>query len=336
MTNVLNPDPRDEAESGTNLSKLRILRLNGQTLDLDWAWPADLQQVSLAQVFEALALAQEVDPHTLLELGRCILWAAQSAEGPPSFSHACQLLRCSHNGQTLSANHRLHLQDDDQIEVGLCRFSVSTPHLHQAASAASATAAPSEVGPDWGALAGTSPQGIADLLGASVLESQMTEALAMADANDPLARWHQHYLRHLRFPHEQVQDGAWSAGTSAAAASSGKAHAWQDPFDTLIKEQQRANLSEMLGQGENIGAVLLTLDAQSDQDILSSPTPDNVLHLFAPEHWQAPNENQTLPLLSRIEHHGVALNSAIRSDDMQTAPMAANSPPDSPHLTDKP
>lgn len=326
---------------------LHILRLQGQALNLVWPWPETSAQINLTQVFEAMAL--EVDETTGQELERCILQNTTGPQGGLSFSHHCLSLRCSHNGQTVPAGQRLWLQDDDRLEIGLCRLGISTPPLARPEPTADvpspepggiASPALAHEGmalEELEALGNTALQSIGELLGVPALEAQQAESAAEADNSDPLARWHRHYLHQLRFPHQPPDHTAWSLDAASTTQPSGPAQAMLDPLEQLIHAQMpELGLAEMLGQSQDIDTVLVTLGTQGEQDILSPPEPENVLHLFAPEHWQSPDERLDLPLLSRMEHHGIAIDSAIRVSDMRGAPAVADSSTDSPDPTEQP
>lgn len=303
---------------------LHILRLYGEALNLRWHWPESLPWVNLALVFEVLGLP--VQEHTRQELERCTLWPATRAGELLSFSHECRTLRCSHNGETVPAGHRLWLQDDDWIEVGLCRWSIRTQRAVVIEPPIPATAAETHEGSAEGA---ELPPLVAELVAqATGEETDKTadQGLLEIDSINPLVGWHDRYLHHLQFPHDSGHNMEWSVDGTATGGPYSRDRSLPDPLNSLIDRYANGNsLGEMLGQSEDIGTVLNAMPSQETEDILRAPPVDNVLHLFAPDDWRAPNEQLMLPLLSRMEHHGVALDSAISVRDMSAVALPPNS-----------
>lgn len=319
---------------------LHISHCAGTPVDLRWAWPADLTQCDLAQVLSNLDLAapdRDDMAHGHFELS--------TGPGPQALAwqHACRVLRCSLNARVLPAGQRVWLQEGDVLEVGLCRMVLQHGAERVAPAQAllpvelTALAAP-------GMDAGAAPDALDDLLRSSRWADELVQAQASAevpplDADTPLSQlapaeatppmdalvrdapehalqaWHSLYLRRLQAPQEVGTDTAWSGMAQRQEQAGG------DPLDALMRQAgERGALSDLLGESVHISTVLAQLDASSGSDVLAPDAPVNVLHLFAPEGWQAPDLNERVPVLNRQEHHGIALDSALPLSEAQTQP----------------
>lgn len=136
--------------------------------------------------------------------------------------------------------------------------------------------------------------------------TDIADGLKPKTPDDPLGQWHTQYLRRLQSPNEALHQGEW-VGLSEQQQNS---HA--DALEDLMQQSKAGpDLSALLGQDTHINTVLVQLDAHGVNDLFEPPESVNVLHLFAPEGWSAADQSAQVPLLSRQEHHGMALDSAV-------------------------
>jgi hypothetical protein len=327
--------------------QLHITRFEGQALQLRWAWPSKLNKVDLATVLDTLGLApQAVEEahHVSFHL------APHQSAASLAVSHNCSQLRCSINGQKLATNHLVWLQQGDVLDVGLCRLALeatqdpapapapkiddvdltrlasgvqarsSVDRLLDAPDAfddllhatpwRTAPAATDELAPQVQVHAPTQLPGAHAAKRREPLAqtpvTDIADGLKPKTLDDPLGQWHTQFLRRLQSPNEALSQGEW-VGLSEQQQNS---HA--DALEDLMQQSQTGpDLSALLGQDTHINTVLVQLDAHGVNDLFEPPESVNVLHLFAPEGWSAADQSAQVPLLSRQEHHGMALDSAV-------------------------
>lgn len=325
---------------------LCITHLEGRQLGLDWPGLSGRGHADFFQVLIETGL--QPDPAVVADHSRCRFMRGGSADTSGlAFAHTSQTLRCQLNGHSIGAGQQVWLQAGDVLEIGLCRSEIKSQDLPAATvplssgrSAEPMTAAALAL--DLRDLAASQPSAIhqapdalLDLLGSGVdhdappapparpprppshagtapAESPRIEPVFERVADEPLSQLHERYLRRLRSPFEQHAESAWSDLMLQGEQAN------SDPFDQLMEEADKGpDLDHLLGQSAHINAVLVQLDTTGELGILDPDHPESLLHLFAPPEWRAPDTAQALPLLSRQEHHGVALDSAISPDALE-------------------
>ena len=325
--------------------QLHITRFEGQELQLRWPWPPNLIQVDLATVLDKLGLPEQaVEEAHLVSFHVARNHSAQSM----AVTHNCVQLRFSINGQKLTSGHLVWLQQGDVLDVGLCRMALEATQNNAQAPApkiddvdlttlASGVQARTSVdrlldaadafddllrATPWrtaaAALDGSTPKVPAQTkpqmahevkrleLPAPTQVTDIADGLRPKTQDDPLGQWHTQYLRRLQSPNEALHQGEW-VGLSEQQQNN-HANALED-----LMQQSNAgpDLSALLGQGIHINTVMLQLDEHGVNNLLDPPESVNVLHLFAPKGWSATDQSAQVPLLSRQEHHGMALDSAV-------------------------
>lgn len=131
--------------------------------------------------------------------------------------------------------------------------------------------------------------------------------------DDPLATLHKHYMRKLRNPTHNDELALWQDLVRGAQAQQ------IDPMQQWMQVAgDRPSLDDLLGQPQSIAAVIQSLDGLGANDLMGPVSHDSVLHLFAPEHLRAPEQESleslvrhSLPGLTLREHHRLALDSAM-------------------------
>lgn len=339
-----------EHEPSTGL-QVHLTRWEGQVLALGCAWPAGQTRVDLGSLLQALDLSEEARQ----EVQHCRLHRPEAGAERIGFEHACSVLRCSLNGQVLPAQQLVWLQEGDVLDVGLMRLELRTTPLARTASAAAE--APDEA-LDLRSLANEprhafdrlapqrAPDAIDDLLRhtptevldclaatipveASSAQSEGQEAAKGSSAGgadvalqalpsdageDPLNVWHARYLQRLQSPMTPLAETDWHQTQSRQRLSG------HDPMAELMAQADDGlPLAGLLGQSEHISTVLAQLDDRDSSQLLSDPENTNVMHLFAPAGWQEPDAAQ-VPLLTRQEHHGLALDSALALTETPISP----------------
>ena len=303
--------------------QVHLTRWQGQALALCWHWPHGQRHVDLSSVLQALDLPMDADD----EAQHCRLHLSEGGTVRMGFEHACRLLRCSLNGRALPASELVWLQEDDVLDIGLlrlewrCGVEATPPRQtgHEIDEALDLRTLADGTRSAFNDLAAQrAPDALDDLLRSTPsdpLASLATQAPGMAqqpldvlqppDKGDPLSQWHAHYLQRLQSPAAALAETDWHLTQSRHNRSS------QDPMaDLMAKAQDGLPLAGLLGQSEHISAVLAQLDDHGTNPLLSEPEEVHVMHLFAPPGWQAPDSAQ-VPLLTRQEHHGISLDSAI-------------------------
>jgi hypothetical protein len=324
--------------------QLHINRFEGQALQLRWAWPSNLKKVDLATVLDKLGL-----PVQAVEEAHCVSFhlAPHPSASSMAVSHNCTQLRCSINGQKLATNHLVWLQQGDVLDVGLCRLALEATQdnapapapkiddvdLTSLASGVQARSAVDRLLDAPGAfddLLHATPwhTAAADTLGPAPKGQLQTQPLVAHEAkrfepaaqppvtdiadglkpktqDDPFGQWHTQYLRRLQSPNEALHQGEW------VGLSEQQQNKHTDVLEDLMQQSKAGpDLSALLGEGTHINTVMLQLDEHGVNNLLDPPENVNVLHLFAPEGWSAADQSAQVPLLSRQEHHGMALDSA--------------------------
>jgi hypothetical protein len=147
------------------------------------------------------------------------------------------------------------------------------------------------------------------------------DGLAEPAQEQALDQWHALYIRRLQAPHENSTESAWVGLTEQHAG------ARVDAMSSLMTRAEKGpDLSSLLGESEHISSVLSRLDDPKDPDWLAATETVNVLHLFAPHNWQAPTSPTDVPLISRQEHHGMAIDSAVSLSSTPPAPSRDQTP----------
>lgn len=325
----------EHPQQGHTTPQVCVTRCEGEVLAQCWHWPTPQTQVSLARVLVDLALqasdTQEMQ-HCMLELTAHPTLIA--------LRQGSQRLRCSLNGQTVETGQLVLLQDGDVLEVGLCRFEIRPAHWRAQPQTQSQSEALSvdawadltQLAPD-AMKTDAPPDALDDLLRNTQRADEWLAAerdagrvstvvqvdepgqerpgpsapYAEADAPQKLLQaWHALYLRRLESPQEAMAADGW------AGVSTQQNHASSDVLDMLMQQAgDGPSLATLLGENAHISSVLAQLDAQGETDLLTPDAPVNVMHLFAPEGWQAPDTQGRVPLLNRQEHHGMALDSVL-------------------------
>lgn len=337
------------------LPRLWITRFQGQALALPWAWSATEPSVNLTELLTRSG--QEGDKASLSDLASCRVGVVgEHSAARLAFEHSSRTLRCQHNARLLAPGQLAWLEPGDVLEVGLCRCEIrDIEDANTSAGAPGATAPEPLPEVDLTALTAlrppsldSPPGGLMDLLGPE-LQSQPSEGLGSpasgmprpipaesdalgeantelqtdADADEPLSQLHDKYLRRLNSPFTDPGEGTWTD----LARDGQQANA--DPFDTLMVEAgDGRSLHAMLGLGERIDGVLAQLEQLGEANILSPEPAHKLLHLFAPAAWREAQAHQRLPQLSRQEHHGITLDSALNPDALE--PHSTSSHRDKP------
>lgn len=137
-----------------------------------------------------------------------------------------------------------------------------------------------------------------------------------------LEQWHALYIRRLQAPYENATQTAWLGMTEQRAGPRVDAMS-----SLMLQAEEGPNLSTLLGETEHISSVLSQLEEPKDPEWLAATESENVLQLFAPRNWQAPKSAADVPLLSRQEHHGMAIDSAVSlSNTPPAAPSRVHTP----------
>lgn len=306
----------------------RLTRCQGQALDLSWPWPDGQDRVCLSALLEDLALPlQPLADEAQVRFHRA--WGLEASA--VAVEHRCQELRCSLNGQWLPPQQLVWLQQGDVLDVGLYRLELDgrqpdadTPASPLACDPAAAAPladldltrladAPHRQGPPLLLPASAAPASLVDLLGRQDGQPADDPAIAAMTAaparreDELLDQWHQRYLQRLQSPEAALRDDEDWAHLSLEEVTHRV-----DAFDQLKEaDGAKSPLAHLLGQNDSIEAVLSQLDAHGPVDLFAQGEPPNVLHLFAPAGWAAAQRHERLPSLTRLEHHGISLDSAV-------------------------
>ena len=140
----------------------------------------------------------------------------------------------------------------------------------------------------------------------SASQPQWDAVVAAPRDEDHLQRWNAQYLRRLQSPLEPLTHDDW------AGMAKGSQGPRVDAMDALMqKANDGPEMPQLLGQSDQIGIVLAQLDEHGTSDVMEPPVHTDVMHLFAPAGWRPEQVKEPVPLLSRQEHHGMALDSAV-------------------------
>ena len=310
----------------------RVTRHQGQALDLSWPWPQGQDQVRLSALLEDLGLPlQPAAEEAQVRFHRA--WGLEASA--VAVEHQCHELRCSLNGEVLQPQLLVWLQQGDVLDVGLyrlelaCRQAGDDDRVADVAADPSAPDAPAEhidltlladaphrQGSPLLAPHAAEPSRLDDLLlRAEPAETAPAAAAVVAAVADLpptreeqlLSQWHARYLQRLQSPEARLQgDEDWAHLTLEEVANR------VDALDELkASEGAETSLSRLLGQRDGIDTVLSQLDAHGPHDLFAPSEPPNVLHLFAPQGWAPTQRHERLPSLTRLEHHGLSLDSAV-------------------------
>lgn len=306
-----------------------VTRCEGLVLAQCWRWPEQEARVDLSRVLADLAL-QVADAQEMLD---CQL---ELTAHPMliALRQSSQHLRCSLNGQAVEAGQLVLLQDGDVLEAGLCRFEIkpanwqaqpTTPSIDAwtdltqlAPTVPETVAAPDALDDllenthraDESLAASRTPTAAPMVRPATTVDDPSPQTDATGANNDAaqhsLQAWHALYLRRLESPQEAMGTDGW------AGVATQQSHSTQDVLDMLMQQANEGpDLAALLGENAHISSVLAQLDAHGEKALLTPDEPVNVMHLFAPEGWQAPSMQGRVPLLNRQEHHGMALDSVL-------------------------
>ncbi|QDL54680.1 TagK domain-containing protein [Rhodoferax aquaticus] len=333
--------------------ELRGLFYLGQAFDFTWQWPTQATHVHFAELLRACPAPGVAH---MPYLDACTLHARAAPSGTQwSVSPESGDIACSVNGQALEEGSMAQLHDGDTLEVGLLSFQV-----HLLAPSAQAHAADlamqrfvltdlDEVAPDEGY--DTRLRGISDLINTELVTDPAANGPAAAppsattEQGDVLSVLHTQYLRKLRDPAYNSDEGHWQGLVQARESA-----ATLDPFDDLkLRAGNENSLSDLVGQAQTIGEVFADLDEAMAHEFMKPDRADSVLHLFAPKELQAqaPAESAatalpgslahllqaSLPGLTLREHHSLSLDSAMPlfSDTPDTATKAPTLNTAAPH-----
>lgn len=336
-----------------------ITRFEGQALQLCWSWPQAPLQVDLGSILESLDLPlqpheqerlvrfhREQGPqmlslameHSCTQL-RCSLNGQALAAGEWVYLHRGDVLEVG----------LCRLELDQAAPVHRPREPLEDVDLTQLAPADSSRASvdkmltPSDAFDDllaatpWQSLQaqGMQPERAAGVAldakprsqplpmpgadsavsGHSSESSQaLSDGLMVPEHDDLLRQWHTQFLRRLQSPHDSLPQVKWVGVTRQHQGHQG------DVWGRLLQDNANPDLSALLGQDAHISNVLAQLDDHGHSDWLDPPASVNVMHLFAPEGWTPAEASAQVPLLTRQEHHGMALDSALPLSDTTTRP----------------
>lgn len=315
------------------LVRLHVSCFEAQAMQLSWSWPSAEDRTDVGSVLRALALPLQAhgQEHNV-ELSLVVRAGAQRV----MLEHNCVDLRCSLNGRMLQAGERVELRHADVLDVGLCRLEVDMPqaalqayedvdlrdlahgfdgHWQEALMLQKADRLDDLLQSSWepkGQSASDEASGgvsLTDTPWHEHLQAQITDATDLSGEKG-LEYWHERYLRHLQAPNDQQTLGEW------VGPSSVKAVGHTDAYEQLLTQAlEGPELATLLGQEEHINAVLAQLGTHDELALLAPDQTDNVMHLFAPDNWKPNDVHQTMPSLTRQEHHMVSLDSVLFSSE---------------------
>ena len=162
----------------------------------------------------------------------------------------------------------------------------------------------------WQSLLGTD---MADQAMSGVENPHSVQAPATERGRDPdvgrprdlLDDLHQRYLQRLRAPHAKRTE-AWQQHEQV------QTHSQQDEFARLRREAGEGSLHEFLSKAQATPSVISNFDDFGASEVLAPETFDSILHLFAPQEYQAePVRQPGLPDITRREHHHLSIDSDI-------------------------
>lgn len=340
-----------------------VTRCQGRELDMPWRWPDGCEQALLSTLLDDLRLPlQPSADETRVHLHR----TPGALSGSVAVAHHCVELRCSVNGIQLAPRVMAWLQQGDVLDVGLYRlelrwelqggdvvpsqgsegaFNEPTKDTRQASAAdvdltlLAAGLRADGVSPLLSHLA--APDGVEDLLGrpdwssadsgepalgatgAVPLPEAVSDALAPEQAEHALLNhWHARYMLRLRSPDAVLDDvEGWAHLSPQDIADNADALE-----DLKARTDPTAELSSLLGHSTHIDTVLSQLDPHGPHDLFEHPEPQSVLHLFAPEGWTPAHQGGVLPSLTRLEHHGISLDSALSIRSETSGPVQPGEP----------
>lgn len=282
-----------------------VTHLYGRTVDCNLLLPKQQKILELANLLADAGL----EIYVWSETEQCRFHVLPEHGSGLGFEHACCQLRCSLNGRNISKNEWSWLQDGDFLEIGLMRLQVRLVGTTNTAR----QKWKHDASFDLRHLAKVSVDElhVCALGGLIRMEEDSRDTVSVEPGeNDPLSQWNQRYLQRLKTPGAPFDEAKnWAVEKNVAKAKT------QDPMGDLIAlANQGPAIPEILGQSDHINSVLAVLD-DSGGDPLSKPIePDRVMHLFAPDGYRSPDVVFRLPALTRQEHHGMSLDSAIQTN----------------------
>jgi len=324
----------------TTLLELHGLQHHGQAFDHVWQWPPAAECVHFEDILHACPLHNfSLMPHLdACTLRRC----GEASQTVWQFSTGSSDIACNVNSTALDPGAPRELHDGDILEVGLYRFRVHIPCAAQAApnplNDFRLTDLDAPVHEPFAAVNTTAQfrTDFADLISLSLEQNPLpsaqqasafaapaadaaaTQAPSLASA-DPLDTLHAQYLRKLRDPAYNGDDAVWQNLVQAKEVSTSA-----DAFEDIKTEAGPSQiLEDLLGQSRSIDDVLAGLGTIGVEDVLTPEPFDSVIHLFAPQDLQpkaaanlvqdplAQLVQNSLPSLTRREHHSLTLDSAM-------------------------
>lgn len=335
----------------TPIHSLELIGLqhHGQVLEFFWVWPGAAIQVGFDQVMSAVpgidtALLGHLRQCSLHRAGSALqpLWLLDNTSDE---------IVCSVNHRSVMVGQQIRLGHGDEIEIGLTRLRVALQPSDNIPARLPQTEPPDAENADAvaGSFALTDLDALGDA--SALSEAQRTRvdrsdfsdlislqpdtelapspaagtpqvatdvvkvggARAAVPPQDPLDTLHALYLAKLRNPTHSDGADLWRDIVR------GNQDATPDPMQQLMQAAGSAHsLDDLLGRPQSIAHVIAGLDSLGSADVLAPEGFDSVMHLFAPEHLRAEREESleslvqnSLPGLTRREHHSLSLDSAM-------------------------